>query len=185
MKKARILGAAALLLAGSLGAQAQGNGAVAARRTEVGAWFGSAVPTVCNVPQEAGGCPPRVVMLPEFNSDGTMVASDNGSFADGHLMGQGNWTAARGNDGIKATFMWLQPAAGPAPAGVFRVRLLGELDRGDNNTMRGSIEPFFFPFDATTGLPEDDPLASPLPACELLNGCLGKFDFVVNRIPTE
>lgn len=180
MNKARLLGMSAVLLAGALGARAAGNGTVDARRTEVGAWFGSATPQVCNVPQ----CPPRIVMLPEFHGDGTMVATDNGSFADGHLMGQGNWTDARGNNGINASFMWLQPAAGPLPAGVFRVRLHGQLDRGDNNTMRGSIEPFFVPF-GPDGLPVADPVAGPLPECTLLNGCLGKFDFVVKRIPTE
>lgn len=180
MKTFKILSLGAALLAGALAAQAQGNGANANRHTEVGAWFGSAVPEVCNVPQ----CPPRVVMLPEFNADGTMVATDNGSFADGHLMGQGNWTDARGNDGIKATFMWLQPAGQQSPAGVFRVRLLGKLDRGDINTMHGSIEPFFVPF-GQNGLPVANPLVSPLPECTLQNGCLGKFNFVVNRIPTE
>jgi hypothetical protein len=185
MKTGKVFGIVMVLLAGTLAAQAQGNGAIAARKTEVGAWFGSAVPEVCNVPEQAGGCPPRVIMLPEFNSDGTMVATDSGSFFDGHLMGQGNWTDARGNNGIKATFMWLQPASPNVPgAGVFRVRLLGKLDRGDNDTMRGTIEPFFTPF-GQDGLPVADPVASPLPECTLLNGCLGKFAFVVNRIPTE
>jgi hypothetical protein len=180
--------AATLLVAGASlwtkPAQAQGNGGNANRRTEVGAWFGSAQPEICNVPPQAGGCPPRIVMLPEFNSDGTMVASDNGSFADGHLMGQGNWTDAGGNSGIKATFMWLQPAVGVPAPGVFRVRLLGALDRGDNDTMRGTIEPFFTPF-GPDGLPVADPLVSPLPECTLLNFCLGKFKFEVKRIPTE
>jgi hypothetical protein len=184
MKTLKVLALGVALLAGAAGAQAQGNGANANRRTEVGAWFGSAVPEVCNVPQQAGGCPPRVVMLPEFNADGTMVATDNGSFFDGHLMGQGNWTDARGNNGIKATFMWLQPAGQQTPAGVFRVRLLGQLDRGDNDTMHGTIEPFFTPF-GQDGLPVTDALVSPLPACTLVNGCLGKFAFEVNRIPTE
>lgn len=154
------------------------------QRTEVGAWFGSATPEICNLPPEAGGCPPRIVMLPQIQGDGTMVATDSGSLADRHLMGQGNWTKRRGNLGIQATFLWLQPAAGPVPAGAFRVRLLGRLDRGDPDTMRGTIEPFFFPF-GPDGLPNPDPLNHPLPECTALNGCLGRFVFVVRRIPTE
>ena len=84
-KKMMMAGALALagMLSGAMGARAQGNGANANRRTEVGAWFGSEVPAQCNAPQ----CPPRVVMMPEFNTDGTMVATDTGSFFDGHLMG--------------------------------------------------------------------------------------------------
>jgi hypothetical protein len=154
------------------------------QKTEVGAWFGSATPEICNLPPEAGGCPPRIVMMPQFLEDGTMVATDSGSLADQHLMGQGNWTKEQGKSGIRATFMWLQPAAGPIPPGTFRVRLKGHLDHADSDMMQGTIEPFFFPF-GPDGLPSPDPLNGPLPECTALDGCLGRFVFVVRRIPTE
>lgn len=155
-----------------------------AQQTEVGAWFGSASPDLCYVPAEAGGCPPLVVMMPEILEGGTMVATDTITLANGHLMGQGNWVRRPGALGIKATFMWIQPAFGPAPAGVFRVRLFGQLDRSDHDVMRGTIEPFFFPF-GPDGLPSPDPVADALPDCSAENGCLGTFSFTVRRIPTE
>ena len=185
MTTIRRLALVMVVLAGVPGAYAAGEaGSRANQKTEVGAWFGSATPELCNVPAEFGGGPALIVMMPQIQGDGTMVATDSGSLGDHHLMGQGNWTKQSGNDGIQATFMWLQPAAGPAPAGVFRVRLTGRLDSGDSDKMQGAIEPFFFPF-AADGLPNPDPVAGPLPECTGLNGCLGRFVFVVRRIPTE
>jgi hypothetical protein len=184
MSSNRFIMLAVLILACALAAQASERGTIENKKTEVGAWFGSATPEVCNVPPEFGGCPSLIVMMPEFMGDGSMVATDSGSLSDHHLMGQGNWTKQHGNSGIRATFMWLQTPLGPNPAGVFRVRLLGQLDHADSDTMRGTIEPFFFPFGAD-GLPSPDPVAGPLPECTGLNGCLGTFQFVVRRIPTE
>src|SRR3990172_7296182 len=126
----------AAIVAGMDGALASEVGTIGNKKTEVGAWFGSATPELCNVPEEFGGCPPLIVMMPQIHADGTMVATDSGSLADHHLMGQGNWTKLQGNSGIRATFMWLQPASLASPPGVFRVRLVGQLDAADEDTMR-------------------------------------------------
>ncbi|MGH9784768.1 MAG: hypothetical protein ACRD88_11325 [Terriglobia bacterium] len=167
------------------------------QKTEVGTWFGTATPLVCNVPVPPG-CPPIIVMMPEFHADGTMVATDNGSFSDNHLMGQGNWAKKPANQGIEGTFMWLQgtPTTPPAFVGAFRVRLNGQLALTNADQMTGTIEPFFFPFvDPATGqimlgadgFPSPDPLGGTgeLPACTLPNFCLGRFQFLVRRIPTR
>lgn len=173
------------ILMGVNGALASAKGTKENQKTEVGAWFGSATPEICNVPPDAGGCPAQIVMIPQILADGTMVATDSGSLDDHHLMGQGNWTKLQGHSGIRATFMWLQPSSPSIPpGGTFRVRLKGHLDAADSDTMRGTIEPFFFPF-GPDGLPSPDPVSGPLPECTALNGCLGRFLFVVRRIPTE
>ena len=133
---------------------------------------------------ELGGCPDLVVMLPQILGDGTMVATDTITFTNDHLMGHGNWVKLPGAQGIRATFMWLQDAFGPLPAGVMRVRLVAKLDRSDSDVMTGRIEPFFFPF-GLDGLPTPDPVAGSLPDCTAASGCLGSFPFSVRRIPTR
>ena len=166
------------------------------QKTEVGTWFGTATPEVCNVPAPPG-CPPIIVMMPEFHGDGTMVASDNGSFGYHHLMGQGNWAKKPANQGIEGTFLWLQGTpTNTAPfVGAVRVRLNGQLAPTNADQMTGTIEPFFFPFVNAAGqivlgldgFPSPDPLGGTgeLPACILANGCLGRFQFLVRRIPTR
>ena len=167
------------------------------QKTEVGTWFGMAKPGICNIPIEV--CPKIVIMMPEFHGDGTMVATDQDSLTNNHLTGQGNWARRTGSPGIGATFMWLQGTPVPPSfahlAGAFRVRLIGQLVAGNPDHMTGTIEPFFFPFVdhlgnvvlGPDGFPFPDPLGGTgeLPACILPNGCLGKFEFLVRRIPTR
>lgn len=185
-----------LLLASGVGLEAL-YGSDTVQKTEVGTWFGMAKPAVCNVP--GGGCPPVIVMMPEIHGDGTMVATDQNGFLDNHLTGQGNWAKKADNSGIEATFMWLQGTArSPAFAqftGAIRVRMVGQLVSGNPDQMTGTIEPFFFPFVDShgnlvlgeDGLPFPDPLGGngELPECILANGCLGKFEFLVRRIPVR
>jgi hypothetical protein len=162
------------------------------QKTEVGTWFGTATPEGCPVP-----CSFIIVMMPEFHGDGTMVATDNGSFGDHHLMGQGNWAKKPANQGIEGTFLWLQgtPTNTPPFVGAVRVRLQGQLVLTNADQMTGTIEPFFFPFVNAAGqivlgldgFPSPDPLGGTgeLPACIPANFCLGRFQFLVRRIPTR
>lgn len=85
-------------------------------------------------------------------------------------------------------------------AGV-RPRFVTFFDAKDPDRMIGFIQPYIFPFvDPATGLVRTNPPSSsdtlagnhipatgvdplgPLPACELANGCLGTYHFVIRRI---
>jgi hypothetical protein len=157
-----------------------------------GSWFGRAVPVDPFCPPGAPGCPvPReIVMLPTFFADGTFIGIDSNVFLEGdHTTAHGQWEATS-VDTLGAQFLFLQEGANGVFAGAFRLTLDGEMVTP--NLMTGFIVGYFFPFtdptgavviDPETGFPVPDPLG-PLPEeCLPGLGCLGRFDFVLRRIP--
>jgi len=161
-------------------------------RDAVGSWFGRAVPVDPFCLPGAPGCPvpPEIVMLPTFFADGTFIGIDSNVFLEGdHTTAHGQWEATSFNT-LGAQFLFLQEGGNGVFAGAFRLTLDGEMITPD--LMTGYIVGYFFPFtdpagavvvDPETGFPVPDPLG-PLPdECLPQLGCLGRFDFVLRRIP--
>ncbi len=92
----------------------------------VGSWYGYA----------ALG-PANVYMMPTFFQDGTIIANDIEEFVAAHTTSHGAWQRI-GARGIKANFVWIN-AGGTAT----RVVLEGQIDPGDQNSMTGTVSPYF------------------------------------------
>lgn len=167
---------------------------------------------VCGLCPNTGILPPEVPMIPTLLADNTVLADDAGELGLYHTTAHGKWEESAG-DGLpdrpgttryKATFLWLgqtPPALGVLGNAV-RPRFVTYFDPSDPDRMIGYIQPYFFPIAsggtvivnpaspldplASNHIPTIDPLTSPLPAgCQLAQGCLGTYHFVIRRVKAE
>ena len=111
------------------------------KELSMGSWYGRAVPA-----NPANAPFPEVVMTPTFLGDGNIIANDSHELTNPHVTAHGQWVKT-GTNQIQATFVWLNITADTPNgfAGAFKIRLKGQVDPANPNTMTGQVEPFVFP----------------------------------------
>jgi hypothetical protein len=126
-------------------------------RLEVGSWYGHAVPDDPSTSPFG-----KVVMMPTFLADGTVIANDAIEWTNAHGTAHGHWVAT-GPNTIHATFIWLNLSAEKANGftGMTKVRLFGRMSPDNPDEMTGKIYPVVFP-EGTDALVADDADGIPL-----------------------
>jgi len=176
-------------------------------RVEPGSWFGRALPDSpwCTpggllnpADPSLGPCPiPReIIMLPTFWKEGIFMGIASHEFSGG---GEAHGTWRPASNGIEADWLFLEKGPDGKLIGASHMRLAATA--AGQNRLTGVINAYFFPFvgpdglarvDPSTGRMIPDPLQPIGPIIESgtqcappVNGCLGVFKFVIDRITVQ
>ena len=172
----------------------------------VGSWYGRALPddpwctpgTLIDPSNPDSLCPiPReIIMLPTFMADGNFMGIASHEFASG---GEAHGTWEPRHKGVVADWLIMEKGPDGNLIGTSHMRLSAEVVGG--NRLEGTINAYFFQCIGPDGLAIVDPdtlrmipdplsyigpiIDSGLDCAPHLNGCLGVFKFVIDRVSVQ